>query len=89
MPELPEVEIIKQSLNKKIKQKKVKKVIIRNRNLRYKIPKNFSKNLKKQKITEVKRFSKYLILCLSNQSYCLLHLGMSGTIHLIENEKNI
>ena len=87
MPELPEVEIIKQSLNKKIKQKKVKKVIIRNRNLRYKIPKNFSKNLKKQKITEVKRFSKYLILCLSNQSYCLLHLGMSGTIHLIENEK--
>ncbi|MDB3913190.1 bifunctional DNA-formamidopyrimidine glycosylase/DNA-(apurinic or apyrimidinic site) lyase [Candidatus Pelagibacter sp.] len=87
MPELPEVEIIKQSLNKKIKQKKVKKVIIRNRNLRYKIPKNFSKNLKKQKITEVKRFSKYLILCLSNQSYCLLHLGMSGTIHLIEKEK--
>ena len=87
MPELPEVEIIKQSLNKKIKQKKVKKVIIRNRNLRYKIPKNFSKNLKKQKITEVKRFSKYLILCLSNKSYCLLHLGMSGTIHLIENEK--
>ena len=87
MPELPEVEIIRQSLNKKIKEKKVKKVIIRNRNLRYKIPKNFSKNLKKQKITEVKRFSKYLILCLSNQSYCLLHLGMSGTIHLIENEK--
>ena len=87
MPELPEVEIVRQSLNKKIKQKKVKKVIIRNRNLRYKIPKNFSKNLKNQKITEVKRFSKYLILCLSNQSYCLLHLGMSGTIHLIENEK--
>ncbi|MBD1134368.1 DNA-formamidopyrimidine glycosylase, partial [Pelagibacterales bacterium SAG-MED48] len=28
MPELPEVEIVRQSLNKKIKQKKVKKVII-------------------------------------------------------------
>ena len=27
MPELPEVEIVRQSLNKKIKQKKVKKVI--------------------------------------------------------------
>ena len=38
MPELPEVEIVRQSLNKKIKQKKVKKVIIRNRNLRFKIP---------------------------------------------------
>ena len=28
MPELPEVEIVRQSLDKKIKQKKVKKVII-------------------------------------------------------------
>ena len=28
MPELPEVEIVRQSLNKKIKQKKVKKVTV-------------------------------------------------------------
>ena len=41
MPELPEVEIVRQSLDKKIKQKKVKKVIVRNRNLRSKIPSNF------------------------------------------------
>ena len=46
MPELPEVEIIRQSLNKKIKQKKVLKVIIRNRNLRFKIPLNFESHLK-------------------------------------------
>ena len=46
MPELPEVEIIKQSLNKKIKQKKVKRVIVRNRNLRSKIPWNFTSFLK-------------------------------------------
>ena len=87
MPELPEVEIVKQSLNKKIKQKKVKKVIVRNRNLRFKIPINFTKSLTDQKIIEVKRFSKYLIIHLSNKRYCLLHLGMSGTIHLIDNLK--
>ena len=29
MPELPEVEIVKQSLDKKIKEKKVKKVIVK------------------------------------------------------------
>ena len=46
MPELPEVEVVRQSLDKKIKQKKVKKVIIRNRNLRFKIPLNFQKYLK-------------------------------------------
>ena len=33
MPELPEVEVVRQSLNKIIKQKKVKKIIVRNRNL--------------------------------------------------------
>ena len=87
MPELPEVEIVKQSLNKKIKQKKVKKVIVRNRNLRFKIPINFTKSLIDQEIIEVKRFSKYLIIHLSNKRYCLLHLGMSGTIHLIDNFK--
>ena len=87
MPELPEVEIVRQSLNKKIKQKKVKKVLVRNRNLRTKIPLNFSRFLEGKKIIKVKRFSKYLIICLSNQSYCLLHLGMSGTVHLIYKQK--
>ena len=85
MPELPEVEVVRQSLNKKIREKIVNKVIVRNRNLRFKIPTNFSNFLKNQKIINVQRFSKYLILCLENKSYCLLHLGMSGTIHLVSN----
>ncbi len=88
MPELPEVEIVRQSLDKKINQKKVKKVIIRNRNLRFKIPLNFASFLEGKKVIEVKRFSKYLILQLSNDSYCLLHLGMSGTVHIVDNLKN-
>ncbi len=87
MPELPEVEIVRQSLDKKIKQKKVKKVIIRNRNLRFKIPTNFSSFLLNKKIIKIDRFSKYLILHLSNKSFCLLHLGMSGTVHIIKNNK--
>ena len=87
MPELPEVEIVKQSLNKKIKQKKVKKVIVRNRNLRFKIPSNFRSFLEGKKIVNVKRFSKYIILCLNNNNYCLIHLGMSGTIHLVFKKK--
>ena len=89
MPELPEVEIVRQSLNKKIKQKKVKKVLVRNRNLRLKIPLYFASFLKGKKIINVKRFSKYIILHLSNENYCLLHLGMSGTIHIIDKKKKI
>ena len=44
MPELPEVEIVRQSLNKKILLKTIKKVIVRNRNLRFKVPVNFKKS---------------------------------------------
>jgi formamidopyrimidine-DNA glycosylase len=86
MPELPEVEIVRQSLNKKVKQKKVKKVIVRNRNLRLKIPVNFNSYFFNKKIIKVGRFSKYLIIYLPEDNYCLIHLGMSGTIHIVNNK---
>ena len=89
MPELPEVEIVRQSLDKKIKQKSVKKVIIRNRNLRFQIPKNFKSYLKNKKIIKVGRFSKYLIINFSGGGYCLVHLGMSGTIHILDKKKSL
>ena len=84
MPELPEVEIVKQSLAKKIQLKKIKKVIIKNRNLRFKIPPKFESLLQNKIVKKVTRFSKYLILNFSDSSFCLIHLGMSGTIHLIK-----
>jgi len=84
MPELPEVEIVKQSLAKKIRLKKIKKVIIKNRNLRFKIPPKFESLLQNKIVKKVTRFSKYLILNFSDSSFCLIHLGMSGTIHLIK-----
>jgi formamidopyrimidine-DNA glycosylase len=84
MPELPEVEIIKQSLAKKIEKKKIKKIIIKNRNLRFKIPLKFEELLQNKIVKKVTRFSKYIILNFSDGSFCLIHLGMSGTIHLIK-----
>ena len=87
MPELPEVEIVRQSLHKKIKKKSIQKVIIRNRNLRFKIPGDFENFIKNKKIIKVSRFSKYLIIHFQNENYCLIHLGMSGTIHIIDKKK--
>ena len=87
MPELPEVEIVKRSLKNKVKYKKIKKIIISNRNLRFKIQKNFEKFLKGKSIINVSRFSKYIILTLDNYNYCLIHLGMSGTLHLVNSKK--
>ena len=87
MPELPEVEVIKQSLDKKIKFQKINKVLVRNRNLRFKVPKNFEFFLKNKKINTISRKSKYLIFHFNSEKKLLIHLGMSGTIHLIK-EKN-
>ena len=87
MPELPEVEIVKRSLKNKVNYKKIKKIIITNRNLRFKVQKNFEKLLEGRKITNVSRFSKYIILVLDNNNYCLIHLGMSGTLHLVDYKK--
>ena len=38
MPELPEVEVLKRSLQKKIRFRKIIRIKIYNRNLRYKVP---------------------------------------------------
>ena len=89
MPELPEVEIVKQSLNKKIKGKIILKVLVKNRNLRFKLNSKFEKHLNKKKIKKIDRFSKYLIIIFKNNSGFVIHLGMSGTIHLYDiNKKN-
>ena len=45
MPELPEVEIVKKSLKKNVKDKKILDVIVTNRNLRFKVEKDFEKIL--------------------------------------------
>ena len=54
MPELPEVEIVKRSLKNKVNYKKIKKIIITNRDLRFKIQKNFQKKLKNKKLLKLK-----------------------------------
>ena len=72
MPELPEVEIVKRSLKNKVYYKKIKKIIVSNRNLRFKIKKNFESFLEGKSITSVSRFSKYIILTLDYHKYCLV-----------------
>ena len=61
MPELPEIEIVKRLLFKKINKAKIIYIKINNNNLRYKIPHTFSKHLIGEKILRISRRSKYLI----------------------------
>tara|TARA_Y100001970_G_C13950012_1_gene707751 strand:- start:3 stop:863 length:861 start_codon:yes stop_codon:yes gene_type:complete len=88
MPELPEVEIVKQSLKSAIKYKKITKVIVKNRNLRFKVPIDFERSLKNKIVLNISRISKYIILEFKSKLYCVFHLGMSGTIHLVKKKIN-
>ena len=86
MPELPEVEVLKRSLQKKIRFLKIIRIRINNRNLRYKVPYSINKNLKGCVVNNISRISKYLIFHINFSKKLLIHLGMSGTIHLIKKK---
>ena len=86
MPELPEVEIVKQSLKRAINHKKIRKVIVKNRNLRFKLPINFEKTLQDKVISNISRLSKYIIIEFKSGLFCIFHLGMSGTVHIIKKK---
>ena len=85
MPELPEIEIVKRSLLKKINKAKIVNVKINNKNLRYKITHALPKKLINEKILKISRRSKYLIFHFKNK-LLLAHLGMSGKFLIIRSK---
>jgi len=85
MPELPEIEIVKRSLSKVVNNVKIVNIKINNRNLRYKIPKTFSRQLINEKILKISRRSKYLIFHL-RKKILLVHLGMSGKFFIFRKK---
>ena len=87
MPELPEIEIVKRSLFKMISKAKIIDIKINNKNLRYKIPNTFSKNLIGEKIFKVSRRSKYLIFHFKKK-LLLVHLGMTGKLLIRKSYNN-
>ena len=85
MPELPEIEIVKRSLFKKINKAKIVNVKINNKNLRYKVTHALPKKLINEKILKISRRSKYLIFHFKNK-LLLAHLGMSGKFLIIRSK---
>ena len=89
MPELPEVEVVKRSLEKKIKNLTIKKVKINDSNLRYKISKKILSKIIGKKIKKVERRSKFLIFDINENFHLLVHLGMTGKFFYINKRKEI
>lgn len=86
MPELPEVETTRRGITPHIRGKTIKQVIIRQRQLRWPIPARLRQTLPGQKILDINRRGKYLLLE-TPAGTVIIHLGMSGSLRVIN--KNV
>ena len=87
MPELPEVEVVKRSLESKIQNKIIKKVKINDIKLRYKLNIKKISQLNNLKIKKIERRSKYLLFHFDKPIIMLVHLGMTGKFFFINENK--
>ena len=87
MPELPEVEVVKRSLKKKIQNLIIKKVKINDGNLRYKVDKVEISKLIGKRVKKISRRSKFLIFEFDQDKLMLVHLGMTGKFFFV-NQNN-
>ena len=86
MPELPEVETTVRAINK-FENHILKKVVIHNKNLRWKVEKKVETLTKNQLVHKITRRAKYILIYFDKQ--CLMiHLGMSGKLRIQRNNNN-
>ncbi len=90
MPELPEVETLRQDLAKEVVNKKIKTVAVTNgRSVRrHQSAKHFRTLLEGRTVKSVSRLGKYLLLSLDNKDTLVIHLGMSGQLLRVKNPKD-
>jgi formamidopyrimidine-DNA glycosylase len=85
MPELPEVETTRRGIETAITGRRIRRLIVRDRRLRWPIAPDLEIVLSGQKIRAVGRRAKYLLIhC--ERGTLILHLGMSGSLRLVESD---
>ena len=81
MPELPEVETIRRGLQRKIKNKQIKDIVINvDKIVKKPYLEEFIAKIKDKKIKEIDRRGKYIIIHLNSEDKLIVHLGMTGLL---------
>ncbi|MEM1105305.1 MAG: bifunctional DNA-formamidopyrimidine glycosylase/DNA-(apurinic or apyrimidinic site) lyase [Pseudomonadota bacterium] len=78
MPELPEVETVRRGLAPTFEGRRITKLILRRKDLRFPFPGAFSKRVTGARALALGRRAKFLTLILSSGETLVMHLGMSG-----------
>lgn len=82
MPELPEVETIKNTVAAAVDGAVILDVIVNQPKLRISIPADFKERIVGARITSFKRIAKYMLINLNNGQTIIWHFGMSGKIKI-------
>jgi formamidopyrimidine-DNA glycosylase len=88
MPELPEVETVRRGLQPAMEGSKIVKAEVRRKDLRFPFQKDFVARLDGQTVTGLGRRAKYLMADLGSGDVLLMHLGMSGSFRVVEDENS-
>ena len=83
MPELPEVETTRRGIRPLLVGRRVQAVVVRQRQLRWPIPRLLDEALPGLTIRDVRRRAKYLLIETEPAATVLLHLGMSGRLRVV------
>src|SRR5215510_13632896 len=83
MPESPEVETVRRGLAPVMEGARFKQVEARRGDLRWPLPKDFVKRIEGHTVSGLGRRAKYLLADLSSGEVLLMHLGMSGSFHVL------
>jgi formamidopyrimidine-DNA glycosylase len=86
MPELPEVETVRRGLQPAMEGARIKKAEVRRKDLRFPFQKDFVARLEGQTVTGLGRRAKYLMADLSSGDVLLMHLGMSGSFRVVNDD---
>lgn len=84
MPELPEVETVMRGLEPVLTGAVITKVQKNRPNLRIPFPATIERDLKGRAITHLTRRAKYIFIHLDNDDILVIHLGMSGSVAIVE-----
>lgn len=82
MPELPEVEVTRRGIEKRVVGSRLEHAVLRAPTLRYPIPASLARALAGRPLVEAKRRGKYLLLDFDG-GHLLIHLGMSGSLRFV------
>lgn len=84
MPELPEVEVLRRSLEPHLLGDRIERVEVRNPALREPVlPRELSRRAAGRQVETLRRRAKYLLIDLEGGQTVVVHLGMSGRLTLV------